>query len=69
MSKSTAKKAPARKAAASKAAPRKAAAKPKDDGPTKKELLADLDKAGYDTTGLDGATKDAIARILAVVSK
>ena len=33
-------------------------------GPTKKELLKDLEKTGMDVAGLEGATKDAISRLL-----
>ena len=34
-------------------------------GPTKKELLKDLEKSGLDVAGLEGATKEAITRLLA----
>ena len=34
-------------------------------GPTKKELLKDLEKTGVDVAGLEGATKEAITRLLA----
>ena len=33
-------------------------------GPTKKELLKDLEKSGLDVAGLEGATKEAISRLL-----
>jgi hypothetical protein len=33
-------------------------------GPTKKELLKDLEKTGMDVAGLEGATKEAISRLL-----
>jgi len=44
-------------------------AKPKpvakrDQGPTKKELLNDLDATGFDVAGFEGATKEAILRLL-----
>ena len=34
-------------------------------GPTKKELLKDLEQTGMDVAGLEGATKEAITRLLA----
>jgi hypothetical protein len=48
-------------------APEKPAPKAKDEGPTKKELLRDLEAAGFDVTGLEPATKDAITRVLNMV--
>jgi hypothetical protein len=33
-------------------------------GPTKKELLKDLEQTGVDVEGLEGATKEAISRLL-----
>jgi hypothetical protein len=36
----------------------------KDDGPSKKDLFAKLDSAGFSSEGLDGATKAAIQRVL-----
>ena len=36
----------------------------KVEGPTKKELLVELSTTGYDVSGLEGATKDAIARLM-----
>ena len=47
------------------AAPRTRAAK--QDGPTKKELLRELEGMGLVVDGLEGATKEAIARIISVV--
>ena len=38
----------------------------KDEGPSKKELFANLETAGFDSEGLDGATKAAIERVLAL---
>lgn len=35
----------------------------KKDGPSKKELLNELDKLGFTSEGLEGATKEAIQRI------
>ena len=34
-------------------------------GPTKKELLKDLETTGFDVSGFEGATKDAIERLIA----
>jgi len=34
-------------------------------GPTKKELLIELESTGFDVQGFEGATKDAIARLIA----
>ena len=34
-------------------------------GPTKKELLKDLEQTGMEVAGLEGATKEAITRLLA----
>lgn len=47
----------------------KPAPKAKDEGPTKKELLRDLEATGFNVEGLEPATKDAIARVLAVASQ
>ena len=35
-------------------------------GPTKKELLRDLEATGFDVSGFEGATKDAITRLIAM---
>ena len=35
----------------------------KDDGPTKKEILAEIEAKGFDTEGFDGATKAALGRL------
>ena len=37
-------------------------------GPTKKELLRDLEGAGFDVSGFEGATKEAITRLIAMVN-
>ena len=37
----------------------------KVQGPTKKELLNDLEATGFDVQGFKGATKDAIQRLIA----
>ncbi len=50
-------------------APDKPEAKPRDEGPTKAELMALIKGTGFDVTGFDGATKDALARILTLVTK
>ena len=50
-------------------APAKPEAKPKDEGPTKKEMLAELaDLVDFDVAGLTGATKPAIASVIALAS-
>ena len=40
----------------------------KVEGPTKKEILRDLDATGFDTKGFEGATKEALTRLLGVVA-
>ena len=40
----------------------------KVEGPTKKELLIDIDATGFDTKGFEGATKDALTRLLGMVA-
>ena len=40
----------------------------KQQGPTKKELLRDLEGAGFDVSGFEGATKEAITRLIAMVN-
>ena len=47
------------------AQPKQTAAK--REGPTKKELLRDIEATGMDATGFEGATKDALTRLLGVV--
>jgi hypothetical protein len=49
-------------------APTKPAKVERDEGPTKKELLAELRTLmpGFDTDGLNGATKDAISAVIAL---
>ena len=37
-------------------------------GPTKKELLRDLETTGFDVSGFEGATKEAITRLIAMVN-
>ena len=37
-------------------------------GPTKKELLRDLETTGFDVSGFEGATKEAILRLIAMNS-
>jgi hypothetical protein len=37
----------------------------KVQGPTKKELLRDLENLEFDVSGFEGATKDAIERLIA----
>lgn len=36
----------------------------KATGPSKKELLRDIEAVGFDTTGLDPASKSALSRLL-----
>ena len=36
----------------------------KATGPSKKEILRNFETAGFDPTGLEGATKEALVRIL-----
>lgn len=36
----------------------------KSTGPSKKEILRNFETAGFDPTGLEGATKEALVRIL-----
>ena len=38
----------------------------REQGPTKKELLRDLESTGFDVSGFEGATKDAITRLIAM---
>lgn len=40
----------------------------KDEGPTKKEILRDIEATGFDVEGFQGATKEALSRLLAVAS-
>ena len=40
----------------------------KVEGPTKKEILRDLDATGFDIKGIEGATKDALTRLLGMVA-
>lgn len=39
----------------------------KDEGPSKKELLMELETKGFDPTGFEGATKAAIQRLIEVI--
>jgi len=39
----------------------------RDNGPTKKELLIELENTGFDVNGFEGATKEAIMRLIAHV--
>jgi len=41
----------------------------KQDGPTKKEILRDLEATGFDVVGFEGATKDALVRLMGVVAQ
>jgi len=42
----------------------KVTARQNGSGPTKKELLKDLEATGFDVSGFEGATKDAIVRLI-----
>ena len=48
------------------ASPKSAAAK--KDGPSKKELLNEIDALGFEAKGLEGATKEALYRIKDLIS-
>lgn len=45
-------------------APDKPVKQAKEDGPSKKELLNQLDALGFEAKGFEGATKDAISRLI-----
>jgi hypothetical protein len=49
-------------------APDKSAKAPKEDGPSKKELLMELEAKGFSPEGFEGATKDAIKRVISLVA-
>jgi len=40
----------------------------KADGPSKKELLRDIESHGFDTEGFEGATKIALSRLLGLIA-
>ena len=48
------------------ASPKKTAAK--QDGPSKKEILRDIEATGFDVSGFEGATKSALTRLMGVVA-
>ena len=48
------------------ASPKKSAAK--QDGPSKKEILRDIEATGFDVSGFEGATKMALTRLMGVVA-
>jgi len=39
----------------------------KANGPSKKEILREFGEVGFDASGLEGATKEALVRVLAVI--
>ena len=41
----------------------------KVEGPSKKEILRDLQGAGFDVKGFEGATKEALTRLLGMVGQ
>jgi len=43
-------------------------AEAKKDGPSKKEILNAIDGLGFDSKGLEGATKEALTRIQSLVA-
>ena len=49
------------------ASPKKTAAK--QDGPSKKEILRDIEAEGFDVSGFEGATKAALTRLMGVVAQ
>ena len=49
------------------ASPKKTAAK--QDGPSKKEILSEIEAQGFDVTGFEGATKAALTRLISVVAQ
>lgn len=49
-------------------APEKSAKATKEDGPSKKELLMELEAKGFNPEGFEGATKDAIKRVISLVT-
>ena len=48
------------------ASPKKTAAK--QDGPSKKEILRDIEAQGFEVSGFEGATKAALTRLMGVVA-
>ena len=48
------------------ASPKKAAAR--QEGPSKKEILRDIEAVGFDVSGFEGATKAALTRLMGVVA-
>ena len=48
------------------ASPKKAAAK--QEGPSKKEILREIESNGFDVSGFEGATKAALSRLISVVA-
>ena len=48
------------------ATPKKATKKV--DGPSKKELLRDIEATGCDVAGVEGATKSALTRLLGAIA-
>lgn len=48
------------------ASPKQAAAK--QEGPSKKEILREIESNGFDVSGFEGATKAALSRLISVVA-
>ena len=40
----------------------------KQDGPSKKEILREIEDTGFDVSGFEGATKAALTRLMGVVA-
>ena len=41
----------------------------KQEGPSKKEILRNIESNGFDVAGFEGATKSALTRLLSVVAQ
>ena len=41
----------------------------KQDGPSKKEILREIEDTGFDVNGFEGATKAALSRLMGVVAQ
>ena len=41
----------------------------KQDGPSKKEILREIEDTGFDVSGFEGATKSALTRLMGVVAQ
>ena len=50
-------------------APEKPAPAPRDEGPTKAELLADMKSANFDPDGLENATRSGLVKVLGLINQ